>query len=140
VSKNSQTFALELMEESNDHMNSMFGSDSDEDDCLEQKSVATHRLFAYEMHMDNMGGGRGVFADVALGPGCLISAEKPFIDWSSKTDFCDVDDLATVILSLLRSPNAVTSSKQLYPSSIGECVESNYLMCTMEVTCRLYPR
>lgn len=112
-----------------ENMDSLFGSDDDSDmldhQCTERAVASSQFIpFSVTKAMPDMGGGRGLFATTDLKPGSLILAEKPFISWNKHSDFGEVDDLATAILQILQSPDAVACTKQLYPYTIADCEAS----------------
>lgn len=107
-------------------MNDLFGED--EEDC----EITDHidecegtRAYCEVRACENVGGNRGVFANFDLSAGCLLSAEKSFLSWDHTLDFSDVDDLATIILEIIRSPDSLACTKALFPSTVADCVESD---------------
>jgi hypothetical protein len=107
-----------------DELDDLFGCDDFESEVgdLEKEKVCT--LYTAVKSMQNMGGGRGVFAAADIEPGRLMSAEKPFILWSKVTDFSDVDDLSNVVLQILTSESSLKASRSLHPCLIEDCEAS----------------
>ena len=103
-------------------MNDLFGSDdeSEEDIKIDSDEVI---LYTEVLNMPDVGGNRGVFAVRDLPAGCLLCAEKPFTTWSPGIDFTEVDDLANVILQVVRSLPALQCTYSLHPKTVSECDE-----------------
>ena len=103
-------------------MNDLFGSDdeSEEDIKIDSDEVI---LYTEVLNMPDVGGNRGVFAVRDLPAGCLLCAEKPFTTWSPGIDFTEVDDLANVILQVVRSLPALQCTYTLHPKTVSECDE-----------------
>ena len=116
-----------------EELDTMFGSEDNE--CFNSVEETNIQLFSYVKHMPAIGGCRGVFAKTKLLAGCLISAEKPFIGWSKNTDFGDVDDLARIILQILKSERCLEPSRLLHPCTIQECdaIESSDIRTMFDV-------
>lgn len=107
-------------------MDSMFGSDSEDETEVIVKQPRTPSEIAVCKLVSEVGGGRGVFAKSRIEAGCLIIAENSFVDWKNDTDFSDPATLITVIRKIVCDPVALTTSRNLYPQTIDDMKKADY--------------
>ena len=107
-------------------MDSMFGSDSeDETDVISQKQPKASEIAICKV-IPGVGGGRGVFTKSRIEPGTLIIAENSFVDWKNGTDFSDPSTLINTIRKIVSIPLTLNTSRNLYPQTVEDMKPEDY--------------
>ena len=119
----------------------MFGSDSSDDDddeeeeeeeeeeveegkedVEERRTDAGTTSVAHMKEIKGIGGGRGLFAAVALDPGDLVLSEIPSFDWAQLGDGDinngDPEYLIDVVINMVLSAKALAAAATLYPYTL----------------------
>ncbi len=94
----------------------MFGSD---DEQPTSTAIVSSVQAANIELIDNIGGGRGVFACHALPAGTLIILEWPVVTWE-ELDLSVEGDMITLVTRILCNPEAHSVTKSLHPQNLSD--------------------
>ncbi len=99
----------------------MFGQEEEEEEesqTPQEPPILSKRISV--RHMEGVGGGRGVFAEVDIPPGTLILAERPLCHWPPGSSLSDPFVLAQCIEQIFTSPVLHEVSLFLHPNHLRE--------------------